>query len=208
MQEGHLGPWVLMAKGRGGSLRVGGGDLSAVLQLPRTWATAPSELCASLLGPVCPWAHTTLLGPGVWPGGSVFSRSAASPPGTGVHTHTCAYTSPDSHTPLPKRPPASGPLPCDPLHGLPDGNLWMWSRVPTSPPNNGAAPTDQASVQSVVFAWEGFLTSVKNLLSDPSPQGSSSALSWLLGGRGGGGKRKCHPPTVTGSCPGSSTYIQ
>lgn len=48
--------------------------------------------------------HTTLLGPGVWPGGSVFSGSAASPPGTGVHTHTCAYTSPDSHTPLPKRP--------------------------------------------------------------------------------------------------------
>lgn len=25
MQEGHLGPWVLMAKGRGGSLRAGGG---------------------------------------------------------------------------------------------------------------------------------------------------------------------------------------
>lgn len=27
MQEGHLGPWVLMAKGRGGSLRAGGGSL-------------------------------------------------------------------------------------------------------------------------------------------------------------------------------------
>lgn len=24
MREGHLGPWVLMAKGRGGSLRAGG----------------------------------------------------------------------------------------------------------------------------------------------------------------------------------------
>ena len=110
-----------------------------------------------------------------------------------AHTRTCAHTSPDSHTPLPKRPPAPGPLPCDPLHGLPDANLWMWSRVPTSPPNNGAAPTDQASVLSVVFAWEGFLTSVKNLLSDPSPQGPSSALPWLLG-KGEGEKRGSTTP--------------
>ena len=69
----------------------------------------------------------------------------------------------------------------------------MWLRVPTSPPNIGAAPTDQASVLSVVFAWEGFLTSVKNLLSDPSPQGPSSALPWLLG-KGEGEERGSTTP--------------
>lgn len=89
-REGHLGPWVLMAKARRGSLRAGG--LPTLLQLPKTWATAPSELCASPLGPVCPWVHTTLQGPGVWLGGSAFSRSAASPPGTDAHTHVHAHT--------------------------------------------------------------------------------------------------------------------
>lgn len=87
MQEGHLGPWVLMAKGRGGNLRAGGVSLP-FSSCPGPGQQLPLSCVPAFWAPFVP-GHTQLCwGLGVWPGGSVFQpRSAHSPPGRCAHTY-------------------------------------------------------------------------------------------------------------------------
>lgn len=133
MQEGHLGPWVLMAAGRGGSLRVGG-SLCRSPAGPGPGQQLPSELCASFSGPRLSRAHNSV---GAW---GLAWRVCLQPVSCSslhlaqVCTHTHAHTQvPTLTLPLPKRPSSLRATAPVTFHGLPDGNLWMWSRVPTTP---------------------------------------------------------------------------
>lgn len=201
MQEGTLQPWV---HGQGQGRQPEAGGLSACSPCCPDLGNSSSELCASLLGPACPYNSAVAWGL-AW-------RVCLQPVSCLPTWHRCAHTHIRTH-----KSRLSHSLAQEALQ--PQGHcpvtLSMGCLMATCgcgrgcrpPPNNGAAPTDQASVQSVVFCLGGLPTPVKNLLSGPFPTGLLPSPVVAPGGKGRWRKEKVPPPSFT-AVQASSTYIQ